>query len=196
MIFHYRFRDEKNIVRKGKMTADSQESAVRRLEVMSITPFGVWADGEQEPPWEPISSPEEFKFQVDEPMPQVQTSKLPDSIAKQKEKEKERLEVLEKNSFKPIVSDGSEPQIPRIGQAMQPRPSRVETEVLPTKEQVYAANPRRVQTFLLGEYDQLRTRIDQMLASEGGKVLHLCMQPDIKGKLQIAVVIEHERTIP
>jgi len=196
MIFHYRFRDERNIVRKGKLTADSQESAVHRLEVMSIKPSGVWADGEQEPPWETISSPDEFKFQVDEPMPQLQSNKLPDSIAKQKEKEKERLEALEKNSFKPIVSDGNEAQIPKLGQSIQPRPSRVETDILPTKEQVYAANPRRVQTFLFGEYDQLRNRIDQMLDSENGKVLHLCMQPDIKGKLQVAVVIEHERTIP
>ena len=183
MIFHYRFRDESNIVRKGRVTADGQDIAIRRLEMMSVKPMAIWQDGQTEPPWE---SNEHVGVEATPP----------DSFFKEQEaifnKQEEINRQLPPSSFKPILSDGVDQQMPSVESAIRP-PKRVEmADIMPSKEQVYSACPKRGQSLFFGEYNDLKNLIDSHL-SDGGKVIHLAMQPDVKGKLQIAVVIEHDK---
>jgi len=183
MIFHYRFRDESNIVRKGRVTADNEEVAVKRLEMMSVKPMAIWQEGQPEPPWD---NNEHVGVEATPP----------DSFFKEQEalfnKQEEINRQLPPASFKPILSEGVDPQMPMLASATHP-PRRMEfADIMPSKEQVLAACPKRCQSLFFGEYADLKNLIDSHL-SEGGNVIHFAMQPDVKGKLQIAVVIEHDK---
>jgi len=202
MIFFYKFKDENRVVRKGSVDAKDKEAAENRLSMMSIQPLSIWADGDPEPDANVQSEGIEAK-------PPDAFFKDQEELFKQQEKAAKNLPA---GSYKPVLSDGPDvklgevpsnpqqlqPQMPPVPKRDTPKPQphpnvRDFAAPLPSKKQLQTACPRRTQTFLFGEHTDLSTSIKQYLANQNGRVLHLCMQPDIKGKLQLALVIEHDQ---
>jgi hypothetical protein len=50
----------------------------------------------------------------------------------------------------------------------------------------------RRESFLYGEYDSISARINDLLANRYGIVRHVALNPDMKGSIILAVVIEHD----
>lgn len=181
MIFHYRFRDDQNVVKKGRVTADSEEVAKRRLELMSVKPIVMWEDSQPEPTLENVDH-----IGIE--------ATPPDSFFKDQEalfKSQEEIINNENIGFKPVTSEGFDHAMHIPKNIITSKYTEL-ADIVPTKEQVMTACPKRCQSLFFGEYDALKLLIDQHL-SEGGKVVHLCMQPDVKGKLQLSIVIEHDK---
>lgn len=181
MIFHYQFRDEGGLVKKGRITADTKEIATKRLEMMSIRPTSVWQDGESEP-----ASAQDAGI---EPTPPEAFFKQQEELFKQQE---EISKTLPPNSFKPVLSEGNDIKLPISSSLSREPVGKDFVAPVPPSKQIERAFPKRKQSFLFGEHSDLSNTINYHL-SRNGKILHMCMQPDIKGKIQLAVVIEHDQ---
>jgi hypothetical protein len=66
----------------------------------------------------------------------------------------------------------------------------------PQKEEVGFINVRRRHSLLVGTHEELRPRLDPLLSQDGyGKIVDLVMHPDMKGKMILAVVVEHDEKV-
>lgn len=65
----------------------------------------------------------------------------------------------------------------------------------PPKEETVTIDVRRRHSLLFGTHDELRKKVNDLLSNKYGRVEHLAMHPDMKGKIILAIVVEHDEKI-
>jgi hypothetical protein len=189
---------------KGKLSADSEALAIARLEGMGMNVLKI---GEAGADMKDVGTPEGLQA-LPSPPPAPRPPPVQTSIAFGGDDDEEEpddgyfdevpLEPRPPLERPPVVaglvdeapSTFGSAEFPAIATREKPPPEDApESEEEPRKKYVDVI---RTETLLYGTHDEISVRAGDLLHRRFGRVTHLQMQPDMRGGIVLALVIEHD----
>jgi len=176
-VYRYETLDGGKVV-KGSVTAPSREEAILSLSRMGITPTRMGIAGEELKAWDPP---------IEAPSKTAPAAAPPKQVVIASADDDDAVIVGEEEIRQEIDVTNKKPQVP-IGWPKVPIPEPVKPPEANFME------VRRRQSVLFGPYQNIHGEINRLL-SQFGEVKFMNLQPDLRGNIMMAIVIEHDEPL-